>query len=693
MRRAALAAVLAAAAVAGGRPDVARADAEEEGDGPAGDAPAVDVEDLPPLPPPEPTGAADRVAAAAAAQVEEDVVVGAAKREQSLGNVASAVTVISGDRLRRFGYRTVAEALRGVAGVFVTDDHMTERVGIRGLHVLGDFNTRILVLVDGATVNEPWNQFAGVGWDAPVAIDDVARIEVIRGPVSSVYGTNAFLGIVNIVTRGADQAPRAWGRISGSQFAGGAVAAGFALGGVDRQVRGSFAAMRRGGETLDVPGVGDGLAADGATGINAGLVAASGGAFAQLRLYRRERALPFAPYETAPGDDRNVNTDTQVLLEGGYSRAVSDTVSVTARVYASRYRFTDFLVYEPDDANFEDFGDSDWLGTEVRGRWDVLAGGRLGVTAGAEVTRVATQSRSRYVGDAGTVVDKDFDVEGIYAEVDGAPRPWLAFTAGLRADRHSLLDDRISPRAAVFVSRPERYGLKLLYAEGFRNPSMYEGFFEDGVDFEANPDIEAETIRSYEVVVWGRLRGVSTRLSAFRWQADQIVGQAVADSGLLQFQNLGAITATGVEVEASWRDARGWLVFGGGTAAAIASDDAAGGDDVPGAPAVTATLGGSTPRLGDRAHVSTEVQLVGPRATRDPAVRAAAFVGWNAAVYLPAVVAGLDVTVGARNLLGVREEVPAQEDYDRTDDVGAPVVIPVLPGEGREVYARAGYAF
>jgi len=51
------------------------------------------------------------------------------------------VTVIPGDRLRRFGYRTVSEALRSVAGLYVVDDRMSERLGIRGLQILGDFNT------------------------------------------------------------------------------------------------------------------------------------------------------------------------------------------------------------------------------------------------------------------------------------------------------------------------------------------------------------------------------------------------------------------------------------------------------------------------------------------------------------------------------------------------------------------------
>ena len=74
-----------------------------------GPPPRVDLSDLPPIPQVEAGDQSSSIAIVAASLAQEDVVVGAAKREQSLGNVASAVTVISGDRLRRFGYRTVSE--------------------------------------------------------------------------------------------------------------------------------------------------------------------------------------------------------------------------------------------------------------------------------------------------------------------------------------------------------------------------------------------------------------------------------------------------------------------------------------------------------------------------------------------------------------------------------------------------------
>ncbi|MEO8699707.1 MAG: TonB-dependent receptor plug domain-containing protein, partial [Kofleriaceae bacterium] len=263
--------------------------------------PSVDVLDLPALPAAsdEPSSSATVMAAAAA---EEDVVVGAAKREQSLGNVASAVTVISGDRIRRFGYRTVAEAIAGVAGVYVQDNRLTNQVGIRGLQVPGGFNSRILILVDGATVNEAWGAFAGVGFDGIVSIDDIARIEVIRGPVSSLYGTNAFFATLNIVTRGAAEGARAWGRVGIHSINGEIATAGFATGNVDKQLRGSVLAMNRIGETSTVPQIdsNNGLESDGANTFIASVVGTYNGTFGQLRAYRSRRDSPFAPYDSDP---------------------------------------------------------------------------------------------------------------------------------------------------------------------------------------------------------------------------------------------------------------------------------------------------------------------------------------------------------------------------------------------------------
>jgi outer membrane receptor for ferrienterochelin and colicins len=674
----------------------------------AADVPAasVDVADLPPLPPAsEETSSSATLLAASAA--EEDVVVGAAKREQSLGNVASAVTVISGDRLRRFGYRTVGEALAAVAGVYLADNRISYSVGIRGLNIPGDFNTRILVLIDGASVNEAWGSFAGLGFESLVSIDEVARVELIRGPVSSVYGANAFFGIVNIVTRGAAETPRAWGRVGIHSINGAISSAGFAAGGVDEQVRGSVSFMNRIGETSDVTGIGTNLEADASRSYIASVVGTYHGTFAQVRAYHYYRDSPFAPYF---GDETDAlpfrQFDSQLLVEGGHARDLTKRLSLTGRGYANAYRYRDDIaqVMAP---RFKDIGDGLAFGAELRGRYEVVVPNVVGITAGTEATYVTTESRAYEEGDeqcapdgGAACVPKDFNIEGVYTEVDAQPMEWLGATAGLRFDRNSVIDRRLSPRAALFFAKPERYGLKLLYAEGFRNPSAFEAFFFDNVSFSQPQDLGSERIRSFEAVAWAKpVAGLSTRLSGFHWNAEDVVEQLEDPNNpnLLQFQNAAQFVTMGIEAEASYRTAGGWYGFAGGTyarvgAAADATSDVEYGD-VANAPALVGQLGASTPLIKETAHVSAELLYVGERPTREVDERAPHWLGVNLTVYAPNV-RGFDISAGVRNLIGKRQAIVAPADYDRFDDVTmTTTTVPVIPGEGRELYVKVGYSY
>ncbi|HEU4611587.1 MAG TPA: TonB-dependent receptor, partial [Kofleriaceae bacterium] len=628
-------------------------------------------------------------------------------REQSLGNVASAVTVISGDRLRRFGYRTVGEALAAVAGVYLADNRVSYSIGIRGLNIPGDFNTRILVLIDGASVNEAWGSFAGLGFESLVSIDDIARIELIRGPVSSVYGANAFFGIVNIVTRSAAETPRAWGRIGLHSINGAITSAGFAAGGVDEQVRGSVSFMNRIGETVDAPPIGTSLTSDASRSYIASLVGAYHGTFAQVRAYHYYRDSPFAPYLGDPADARPFRQfDSQLLVEGGHAHDLTKRLSITGRGYANAYRYSDDIV-QLAAPRFLDIGDGFAFGAELRGRYEVVMPNRLGITAGTEATYLMTESRAYEAGDeacapagGAACVPKDFNIEGVYTEVDAQPYEWLGFTGGLRFDRNSVIDRRLSPRAALFLAVPEKRGIKLLYAEGFRNPSAFEAFFFDNTTFSQPRGLGAETIRSFEAVLWAKpLAGLSTRLSGFYWTARDVVEQLEDpdNTNLLQFQNAARFVTMGVEVEGSYRTASGWYGFAGATYSRVGAAEDTTSDvrfgDVPNAPALVGSLGVSTPLLFERAHVSTELQYVGERPTRDPMQDAPQWLGINATIYAPNV-RGFDVTAGVRNLIGTRADVVAPGDYDRYDDATmTTTTIATIPGEGRELYVKVGYSY
>ena len=106
-------------------------------------------------------------------------ITGASKYDQKQGEAAAAVSVITRQEIQTFGWRTLAEALASLPGMYVTDNRQSTFVGTRGFGLPGDFNTRLLVMIDGNRINDPTYDSAGFGWQFPIDMDLVERIEFI----------------------------------------------------------------------------------------------------------------------------------------------------------------------------------------------------------------------------------------------------------------------------------------------------------------------------------------------------------------------------------------------------------------------------------------------------------------------------------------------------------------------------------
>jgi outer membrane receptor for ferrienterochelin and colicins len=128
-------------------------------------------------------------------------VFGASERMQPVTEAPSSVSFITAEEIARYGYRTLADILRGVRGMYVTDDRNFSFLGTRGFAKLGDYNDRILLLVNGHRVND--NVFGQAEIGAEFGVDPAMfeRVEIIRGPASSLYGDSALFAVVNVITR------------------------------------------------------------------------------------------------------------------------------------------------------------------------------------------------------------------------------------------------------------------------------------------------------------------------------------------------------------------------------------------------------------------------------------------------------------------------------------------------------------
>lgn len=127
-------------------------------------------------------------------------ITGAAKYRQSESEAPATVTVIKREEIKKYGYRTLADLLRAVPSLYITYDRNYSYLGVRGLNRPGDYGTRILVLIDGHRLNDSLYDQALFGNEFPLDIDLIDRVEVIRGPGSSLYGANALLAVINVIT-------------------------------------------------------------------------------------------------------------------------------------------------------------------------------------------------------------------------------------------------------------------------------------------------------------------------------------------------------------------------------------------------------------------------------------------------------------------------------------------------------------
>jgi iron complex outermembrane receptor protein len=152
----------------------------------------------------------------------------AAKRPQRLSDAATAIYAIGREEIRRSGATTLPELLRTVPGVQVSRiDGSRYAVSIRGFS--SRYSGKLLILQDGRTLYSPL--FSGTYWEAQdVLLEDVERIEVIRGSGGTLWGANAVNGVINIITRQAKDTQGTFAELrGGSQEAGAAVRHGMAL--------------------------------------------------------------------------------------------------------------------------------------------------------------------------------------------------------------------------------------------------------------------------------------------------------------------------------------------------------------------------------------------------------------------------------------------------------------------------------
>jgi iron complex outermembrane receptor protein len=155
----------------------------------------------------------------------------ASRYAQTSLETPAVVSVVTAEDIRAFGYRNLADVLGSMRGLYVSYDRAYHFLGNRGFATPGDYNTRVLLLVNGVRFNDNLYDQAAIGSEFPIDLDLVERVEFVPGPGSAVYGANAFFGVINVITRTGQQLSGP--QVSAEAGSHGSAKARFSLGTVD----------------------------------------------------------------------------------------------------------------------------------------------------------------------------------------------------------------------------------------------------------------------------------------------------------------------------------------------------------------------------------------------------------------------------------------------------------------------------
>jgi outer membrane receptor protein involved in Fe transport len=599
-----------------------------------------------------------------------EIVVAGSKRAQEARDVASFVSVVSSAEIREHGYRTLADVLRTLPGFYVSNDRNYSYIGVRGFSRPGDFNSRILLLLNGLRTNESVYDLAYIGEEFSVDVDMIERVEVIRGPSSALYGSNAFFAVINIVTRpgsslaGTEVATSAasFGTYSGRASYGRTFAND-----LDLLVSATYSDGK--GRSLyypeyNAPATNNGMA-NGADheDFHKFLVTASKGDFSfQANSVSREKGLPTGQFGALFNDKRTRTIDDLRLASLSYNHAFPDGGSFSTRLHTGRYSYTGEYAYYPGIAPTQDLAAGEWWGTDVDAAHKI--GSRQFLTFGAEYRDDFKQTQTNFDPSPYmlyTDVRTEFTRWGLFAQDEIKLAEPLVLYAGVRVDRYKRFGSATSPRVALIYTPSPTTTFKLLAGRAFRAPSVYELYYESAyIKFKANPLLKPEHIETLELIAQRFIgHGVQVSASAFRNRLTGLTDQRrdPADS-MLVFQNVGEAHSRGIELGLGVN--RGHGLTGQLSYSLQRTEDRATGATLTNSPGQMVQLQLRSPIAGTGVIAALDAQYMGER--RTSAGSAGSHTLTNVSLFAPRTFGRFDLSATVYNVFAARYGDPVAAD-------------------------------
>ena len=488
---------------------------------------------------------------------------GASRYPQKISEAPSAAVVVTAEEIRTYGHRTLADILRTMPGLYISSDHTWSYIGVRGFSRPGDYNTRVLLLVDGYRVNDNIFNQAYIGSEFLVDVDMIDKVEFIPGPGASAYGDNAFLGVINVITKSASSMLGSTATVEAGSHD--SYKTGYRYGGKfdnGAEVVMSATAYSSAGESRFYPEFG--ATEHGVDTERYGKLFAKfayKGWALEGGYIKRPKGNPGAPYGVEFSDNRMETVDTQAFVNASYYEALSDKLDISGNLYYGIYNYDGDYPYATTVNVDKTRGRR--VGGELRLISTALSAHK--VMAGIEYQKDLRQDQRNFDTTPPlfyTNINTTPNKYGVFIQDEIALRDDLLLNAGVRFDHYSAFGGAINPRLALIYHPSPGNSFKLLYGSAYRAPNAYELFYgsdtEPAAVQKGNPELQSETIRTYEAVLERTFSaGWHSTLSLYHYRIKDLITQITDPvDGKLVFVNQDKINTTGIElsVDKIWQN-------------------------------------------------------------------------------------------------------------------------------------------
>lgn len=522
---------------------------------------------------------------------DENYVITASKTLEHISKTAATVTVITDREIREMGARDLMDVLSTVPGLGITINAIgAYEIEARGVKTPG--SEKILVMVDGHSVNKLDSGSAN-HFFSNLILENIKKIEIVRGPGSAIYGANAFLGVINIISKQAADVDGVEINSGGGSY--GTWQHNLMIGKKinDLEIYASLALMDTEGYKGFVPQDMQ-TVMDSFSGTNASkapgytntwlrkhdfdFVARYQDFSFKGRYIKDDRGLLTGMLDAL--DDRGYMQFETYFLELSYSGSLASNLDWNAKLYR------DYSAYDSIFVGFPP-GFTSPMGVFPEG---IIGGGRDKNTKhGVETQFTWDWNRSnKVVFGAMSEYQKQFDVgqKANFNHFTGAPldslqdvsswanwskdasrnlwaiyleglfdiRDNLRFTTGARYDRYSDFGGTFNPRAGLTWEFNKGHDFKFLYGRAFRAPSFNELYMTNIPSGAGNPALKPETINTLEVSLGSKLtKSTNSRITLFRNNINNLIALSAPAPIARQFENLNSVISEGVELELKTR--------------------------------------------------------------------------------------------------------------------------------------------